>query len=608
MTIWRPNKPQVKTPDPALPQFARETFPDATQEQVRFLQDLLAAMKQSNSRIAALERSMVVVGSQPRMVRSGGDTLFAGAAINVSAVGTAKLAVNTDRNLLATHMVTSVVQDQVMCVPMGIVDARCLPLSGASDTLWLSSTPGYLTDEIPDGEDEIVQVVARKAGLPDNRAGTCPCMFSSDIAGVSASINDVDEAVKAALKSHVEDMGNPHEVTKGQVGLGNVDNTKDIDKPISTATQAALDGKASASVVSGHISNNSNPHNVTKTQVGLGNVDNTSDLLKPISNATQAALNEKEGVIAAGSTGQYWRGDKSWQTLNKAAVGLGNVDNTSDMNKPVSTAMATALAGKANVSHTHTFDQISNASGALQLVQNLPLDAPGFLAFDDVNTQAHKRTLQGTPGRIEIYNNYGAGDPVFDVGASVARRDVANTFTAVQTFNERPIVDDGHSLPEGGSPVLTIDDPLNATMLFGTVPVAQLPSQAARRDQANTFSQLLTAAGIALSGQQILNSGASSDNVYTVLATDTILSYNSNNAHRVVFNLPNVSLVPAGKVYIFHARPGAQTTASHVQPFAGQAIYPNATNAPLVLPTAWHTGAILWATPGGWHFWKLGNW
>lgn len=54
-------------------------------------------------------------------------------------------------------------------------------------------------------------------------------------------------------------------------------------------------------------------------------------------------FNNKEPSIAAGTTAQYWRGDKSWQTLDKAAVGLGNVDNTSDANKPVSTATQTAL-------------------------------------------------------------------------------------------------------------------------------------------------------------------------------------------------------------------------------------------------------------------------
>jgi hypothetical protein len=63
----------------------------------------------------------------------------------------------------------------------------------------------------------------------------------------------------------------------------------------------------------------------------------------------QTALDDKEDVIAAGSTSQYWRGDKSWQTLNKAAVGLGNVDNTTDANKPVSTATQTALDLKLNI-------------------------------------------------------------------------------------------------------------------------------------------------------------------------------------------------------------------------------------------------------------------
>lgn len=45
------------------------------------------------------------------------------------------------------------------------------------------------------------------------------------------------------IGNHIADTNNPHSVTKTQVGLGNVDNTSDLDKPISTATQTALDGK-----------------------------------------------------------------------------------------------------------------------------------------------------------------------------------------------------------------------------------------------------------------------------------------------------------------------------------------------------------------------------
>lgn len=87
-----------------------------------------------------------------------------------------------------------------------------------------------------------------------------------------------------------------------------------------------------------------------KTAVGLANVDNTSDVNKPVSTATTAAINAavatKEPVINAGTVGQYWRGDKAWATLDKAAVGLANVDNTSDANKPVSTAQAASIATK----------------------------------------------------------------------------------------------------------------------------------------------------------------------------------------------------------------------------------------------------------------------
>jgi len=55
-----------------------------------------------------------------------------------------------------------------------------------------------------------------------------------------------------------------------------------------------------------------------------------------------------EPTITATTSADYYRGDKTFATLNKAAVGLGNVDNTSDANKPVSTAQQTALDAKTN--------------------------------------------------------------------------------------------------------------------------------------------------------------------------------------------------------------------------------------------------------------------
>lgn len=58
------------------------------------------------------------------------------------------------------------------------------------------------------------------------------------------------------------------------------------------------------------------------------------------------ALSGKEPTITAGTTAQYYRGDKTFQTLDKSAVGLSNVDNTSDANKPISTSTQTALNTK----------------------------------------------------------------------------------------------------------------------------------------------------------------------------------------------------------------------------------------------------------------------
>lgn len=60
-----------------------------------------------------------------------------------------------------------------------------------------------------------------------------------------------------------------------------------------------------------------------------------------------AGLATKENTIIAGTTAQYWRGDKTWQTLDKTVVGLGNVDNTADVNKNV--LSATKLTTSRNI-------------------------------------------------------------------------------------------------------------------------------------------------------------------------------------------------------------------------------------------------------------------
>ncbi len=80
---------------------------------------------------------------------------------------------------------------------------------------------------------------------------------------------------------------------------------------------------------------------LARTNLGLGNVDNTSDANKPVSTATSTALGFKANLASPTFTGTV-------AGITKAMVGLGNVDNTSDTDKPVSTATATAIKNAFN--------------------------------------------------------------------------------------------------------------------------------------------------------------------------------------------------------------------------------------------------------------------
>lgn len=101
------------------------------------------------------------------------------------------------------------------------------------------------------------------------------------------------------------------------------------DKPTQTQFEALIDGVP----------------NLTDGSV----TDAEFSYLSGTTSAIQTQIDAKQGTITAGTTAQYYRGDKSFQTLDKIVVGLFNVDNTSDANKPVSTATQSALDLKADL-------------------------------------------------------------------------------------------------------------------------------------------------------------------------------------------------------------------------------------------------------------------
>ena len=169
----------------------------------------------------------------------------------------------------------------------------------------------------------------------------------------------VDTTVIAPLASPTF-TGTVAGVTKSMVGLGNVDNTTDANKPVSTAQQTALNLKAplASPTFTGTVT----------VPTPIGNTDASTKVYvdstasTTASNASTALTNHDadttniHGIVDTSilvtTTGTQTLTNKTITTpagLVKGDVGLGNVDNTSDANKPVSTAGQTALDLKANL-------------------------------------------------------------------------------------------------------------------------------------------------------------------------------------------------------------------------------------------------------------------
>ena len=90
-----------------------------------------------------------------------------------------------------------------------------------------------------------------------NYAAGVETMFTknSDNEIVSLSINGDYSTLAESLAMHEARNDNPHGVTKQQVGLGNVDNTSDMNKPVSTAQQTELNKKLN-NAANGGVANN----------------------------------------------------------------------------------------------------------------------------------------------------------------------------------------------------------------------------------------------------------------------------------------------------------------------------------------------------------------
>jgi hypothetical protein len=293
----------------------------------------------------------------------------------------------------------------------GIVNIEIDDIPGLKDAL--DSTDKLIDDHIRDFNNPH-KVTKDQIGLGKVENYSPAEMPISN--AVQTEITRIDKELLGAatdLTAHIKDTNNPHQTTKEQVGLGKVDNTSDLEKPISVPQQnefnrvdRELDKKALQTDLAAHVSDFNNPHHVTKEQVGLGKVDNTSDLEKPISIAVQEALNnikiDATGYATKEELTNHINDKNNPHNVTKEQIGLGNVDNTSDMNKPISTATQMALDKKADVHHSHTMTDITDLEnlpiikGFVTVLSELPESATGgdkYIMSTQVGSGSTRYTL-----------------------------------------------------------------------------------------------------------------------------------------------------------------------------------------------------------------------
>lgn len=140
------------------------------------------------------------------------------------------------------------------------------------------TTAGVMTAADKTNLDNTVQGLANEITNRTNAINALRTELKTYVDDLIADTGSDVTALETKVNNHIANKSNPHGVTKSQVGLGNVNNTSDADKPVSTAQAAAIaDAKAAGTAaqtsINNHAGRKDNPHTVTRAQLGLATTD-----------------------------------------------------------------------------------------------------------------------------------------------------------------------------------------------------------------------------------------------------------------------------------------------------------------------------------------------
>lgn len=140
------------------------------------------------------------------------------------------------------------------------------------------TTAGVMTAADKTNLDNTVQGLANEITNRTNAINALRTELKTYVDDLIADTGSDVTALETKVNNHIANKSNPHTVTKTQVGLGNVNNTSDADKPVSTAQATAIaDAKAAGTTaqtsINSHAGRRDNPHVVTRAQLSLATTD-----------------------------------------------------------------------------------------------------------------------------------------------------------------------------------------------------------------------------------------------------------------------------------------------------------------------------------------------